>query len=85
MAELCIRADELIMAFEDYGTNLQHLLSFWEGNREDLAWVTLDLPGVYGGLRPGIPCPRTGWLSRNSHLSGNGDVAAKSRDRCRAG
>jgi len=24
MAELCIRADELIMAFEDYGTNLQH-------------------------------------------------------------
>ena len=24
MAELCIRADELIMAFEDYGTDLQH-------------------------------------------------------------
>ena len=24
MAQLCIRADELIMAFEDYGTGLQH-------------------------------------------------------------
>jgi hypothetical protein len=31
MAELCIRADELIMAFEDYGTNLQHFFDCQTG------------------------------------------------------